>query len=191
MSCPRCMPIAELNAKLNEELAVQRAIAIREARRSNALTQQLRVAHEEDQSSVEIRRLLSEWQKLLGHPKAKIHAGGKRWQTAKGALRHHSFDECLEAIQGLALFPYVVNATRSPSGDPKQRYDGVEHALRDETVIERMRKEKRRAGEASFFDLEEVWYAVRATADFYGQVAVAAARREQAEREAPNGAAET
>jgi hypothetical protein len=63
---------------------------------------------------------------------------GKRAKTVRAALRMgYTVDQLKLALEGLAKFPFVGPSGRCAAGTPAQRYDDVDHALRDETTIER------------------------------------------------------
>lgn len=169
--CPDCLQAAELNERLGHELAAQQGIARREAMRAMAAERRLSEMREDDPDSEQIRSILELWRELTGHKRAKIPASGKRWAAVKRALKDHTEGEVIEAIEGLALFPYVGAHGRKPDGVEKERYDDVEHALRDEITIQRFRSYRNRAKGASFEAVWEMWERTRATSDgYYRQV---------------------
>jgi hypothetical protein len=98
-----------------------------------------------------------------------VEAGGKRWRTVqkalalghtnppleclvhdeKGAKRPDApesavcsvVDELIEAVQGIRLFPFMLNAQRVEALAPgAKRFDDVDHALGDEKRIEKARQ---------------------------------------------------
>jgi hypothetical protein len=155
VTCPACAAaFAELEAKVqsflreNEQLTNELSGAlstIRTLGRQNAaLRGELTRRAEDSPRAEDIRTVLDDWQQ--DHPRAKTPTGGKRWRTVNRALAlGHGVDELLEALAGLRAFPYVGSTGRASTGRPEQRYDDVEHALRDESTIERFRRHAQRA----------------------------------------------
>jgi hypothetical protein len=101
----------------------------------------------EDADAEKVQALLDFW--LESHPKAQCPPGGKRWEVCKKALVLMRDDEagpvaaCLEALEGLRLFPFMDMKTfqRHPenTGRNLKRKDDVEHALGDEVRIAKAR----------------------------------------------------
>jgi hypothetical protein len=158
VTCLACAEaFAQLETKLasflreNEELTNELSGAlstIRTLGRQNAaLRGELTRRAEDSPRAEDIRTVLDAW--LQAHPRAKTPTGGKRWRTVNRALAlGHGVNELLEALAGLRAFPYVGSTGRASTGRPDQRYDDVEHALRDESTIERFRRYAQRATSA-------------------------------------------
>ena len=196
LGCAKCAEKDEVIRTLSDQQAEQATeiaglqLQLRRAGQAEvALRNQLNQATEADtEHDVEIRTLCDAWKRLLGHPKAKAPKTGKRWKVAKAALRHHSAEECMEAIQGLALLPYVGPKGRVATGDEKQRFDDLEHCLGDETKVDRFRGYWLRAQEAAELGTEamfDTWQKVSALeVHWSGLVLGAAVRREQEQQSA-------
>lgn len=141
--CERCTQLEALlkNAEHDiAELGAQLAGVQIQARRAGqaevAIRRQLQEAMEADPKSEEIRDVLNHWQ--AHHPRAKCPTGGKRFVVVKKALKlGFDVDQLKVALDGLRQFPYVGPGGRKATGDKSERYDDVEHALRDEATIER------------------------------------------------------
>lgn len=169
--CERCddleqqnRELAEMNAELSEEVSGLMIQVRKQAGREAALARELRAVFEADPRAEEIREVLEAWKRLLGHKRAKCPADGKRYKLVRAALRSHTKEELIEALEGLALVPFVGAHGRKPNGKKHERYDDVEHALRDEVTIQRCRGYRERARRASFESLHEVYKASEATA---------------------------
>ena len=153
--------IRTLSGELDEQ-AIEISGLQQQLRRAGKAEHMLRVqldqAHEKDtDEDMVIRTLCDAWKRLLGHPRAKTPKTGKRWKVAKAALRHHSAQECLEAIHGLALLPYVGPKGRAATGEEKQRYDELEHCLRDEATVDRFIGYWRRASTAAVDETDAIF----------------------------------
>lgn len=174
----------QIVARTLEEEGEKRAAAEHQARRSGmaelAARRELARALEDEPQAEEITTVLQHWQNKLGHPKANIKLAGKRAGVVRKSMRlghtdpplENVLDELLEAIDGLALFPYV-GPGRKPTGTPKERYDDVEHALRDEATIERFRGYARRGRDATPEAIKTVWQRVCATEHAYYELLMA------------------
>lgn len=141
--CERCAQLeqmlqaAENNlAELGGQLAGLQHQLRRAAGAEQALRQQLEQREESDPKSQDVRAVLAGWE--ARHPRAKTPMTGKRAKTVRAALRMgYTVDQLKLALEGLAKFPFVGPSGRCAAGTPAQRYDDVDHALRDETTIER------------------------------------------------------
>jgi hypothetical protein len=167
------------NEHLTEEISGLLYTTRKQAASIAALTRELRKTHADDPTATEIEIVLANWKHHTGHPKAKTPVGGKRWVVVKKALKDHTLEELLEAIEGLGLVPYVGNHGRKTDGKPSERYDDVEHALRDETTIARFRSYRARALKASSSVLLDVYAAVGATETLYASAVLSALAREE------------
>ena len=141
--CERCQQLEQLlhqsehdMAELGEQLAGVQLQARRAGQAEVAIRRQLQEAMEADPKSEQIREVLNHWQ--AHHPRAKTPTGGKRFVTVKKALKlGFTVEQLKQALDGLRALPYVGPAGRMAEGKPDQRFDDVEHALRDEQTIER------------------------------------------------------
>lgn len=142
--CERCQQLEQLlkqaerdQAELGEQLAGVQIQARRAGQAEVAIRRQLQEAMEADPKSEQIRDVLNHWAAF--HPRAKTPTGGKRFAVVKKALKlGFTVDQLKQALDGLRAFPYVCPpAGRTAVGKPEQRFDDVEHALRDEQTIER------------------------------------------------------
>ena len=141
--CERCQQLEQMlkraehdMAELGEQLAGVQLQARRAGQAEVAIRRQLQEAMEADPKSEQIRDVLNHWQ--AHHPRAKTPTGGKRFVTVKKALKlGFTVDQLKQALDGLRALPYVGPAGRMAAGKPDQRFDDVEHALRDEQTIER------------------------------------------------------
>lgn len=141
--CERCAQLEQMlkraehdMAELGEQLAGVQLQARRAGQAEVAIRRQLQEAMEADPKSEQIREVLNHWQ--AHHPRAKTPTGGKRFVTVKKALKlGFTVDQLKQALDGLRALPYVGPAGRMAAGKPDQRFDDVEHALRDEQTIER------------------------------------------------------
>lgn len=170
------------NEALTEEISGLLDTTRRQGREVVALKRELNRATESDPKSQDVRGVLDAWKRLCGHPRAKCPTDGKAWKVTLRAMRHHSRQEVMEAIEGLALMPYVGAHGRQAAGKPSDRYDDVEHALKDETTIRRFRTYRARALGASSLDLFGVYEALAAEADLYLRAAVTRWHREELKR---------
>jgi hypothetical protein len=157
--CARCQPaeqrIAELeqalqslsdeNDQLGQELAGARRTVRTLERQITKLSTDLDRAHETDPRSVEIKVILEYWKLKTGHKRAKTPLTGERAKLVKGKLRTYKAGELMEAIDGLALLPYVRDGKRVAYGHPSERYDDIDHALGTEKRIETHRRKFKEA----------------------------------------------
>lgn len=152
-SCSRLEDLlkqSEINARderqmWEDQLAEKERLQRSQGATIQALKRELAAAREEEPEADAIRDLLDAWKRLTGHPRAKTPLAGERAKFVRQALKHHEPDELLEALNGLALYPYATGKGRQASGTPKQRYDDVEYALKNEKVIDQMRGRAQRA----------------------------------------------
>jgi hypothetical protein len=154
--CSRCEPteaenaamrqalqsISDENTELMRQVAGLMDTVNTLGKQKQALKQELTRAREEEPGSEEVKTILEHWLRATGRAerrgrKPNISMAGKRAQTVRKALRFHKGEELLEAIDGLALKPYVGPKGRSTVGLPEQRYDEVEHCMKDEPVVDR------------------------------------------------------
>lgn len=158
----------------NNQLAEENAALSHQLRRAGmaemALRRQLEKTLEDEPEAEQIRSIITYWKVKLGHPRAKAPMGGKRAKIVRAALRTHSVTELKQAIDGLALLPYVTDKGRRPTGEPSQRYDDLEYALKDEQRIERFRAYWDRAMRADVWRRYEAWEMVSAVADRYADL---------------------
>lgn len=162
----------EENEKLTNQLSGYMATQRRDAGTIGSLTAELRKRDIEDPANADVQCVLDNWVHHCRSITRKgrqpvIDPGSKRWTIARKALKRHSVAECLEAIEGLALLPYVTDRGRTATGRPSQRYDDIEYALKDETTVERCRKYRARVLGASADMLFEASQAASATACLY------------------------
>lgn len=83
----------------------------------------------------EMNALIERWRNATGHRKSK--ASKDRFDLIRARLNDgYDIAEIELAIDGLAAFPFVVNAQRCAEGRPSQRFDQMEHALRSGSKLE-------------------------------------------------------
>lgn len=84
----------------------------------------------------ELDRLIERWKRATGHERSKNSKD--RLDLIRARLKDGYTVEQIElAIDGLAACPYVVDAQRSRTGHPSQRYDQLEHCLKGGARLER------------------------------------------------------
>ena len=163
---------AEANIVELGEMLAGRELQLRRAGQAEvALRRELDRTREEAPDGETVRVILNYWKRKLGHPRAKSPLTGKRAQVVRKALRENKAEEIMEAIDGLALVPFVGDGGRRPTGTPEQRYDELEIALRDETSVRRFRgyaqRAKALADGAEWRKLAEVHHEAAVVADEY------------------------
>lgn len=152
--------LAALQAELNEahqEIAGLQQQLRRAGSAEMALRRELNRVREDEPQAQEVRAVLDHWKRRLGHPKAKCPLTGKRAKVVRLALRSHSLAEVLEAVDGLALVPFVGARGRKQQGEPHERHDDVEHCLGDEQRIMRFRGYLQRARGTTVERRLELW----------------------------------
>jgi hypothetical protein len=175
-----CRECAEKNALLTDELSG----ALHTVRKLGAENSRLRGGgpHNapDDPKTVNVWIILENWMWLCRGRKRNdrkprlpvIDPGSKRWQIASRALKRESegMIACIEAIEGLACRPYVIDTPpfRSASGRPSQRKDDIEYALKDETQVEKARMWRAETLGASEPALWHAYQAAEASAFLYG-----------------------
>lgn len=84
----------------------------------------------------EISEVIDYWKAKTGHERSRNSKD--RFDLVRARLTDgYDFEQIRLAIDGLAAFPYVVNAQRRSEGKPSQRYDQLKHALKGGTELER------------------------------------------------------
>jgi hypothetical protein len=181
--CRACEALKDTVRTLQEQnnaLAEENAGLSHQLRRAGAaemgLRRKLEKACEDEPDAPDIRRVLNAWKRH--HPKAKTPLAGKRAGVVRKALRSHTVEECIEALEGLALLPFVTKGGRRPTGPPECRYDDVEHALRDEQTIARFRSYWSRAKAANLEQRYDAWVMVTRVADRYAELLMEAVHEE-------------
>ena len=97
--------------------------------------------HGEGAEAAVVIDVIEYWVAATGHERAKVSAAGARADAVRKALRlGHTTEELQEAIDGAALYPFVVHKQRSRTGTEDQRYDDLPTVFRDEVQIMKMRK---------------------------------------------------
>lgn len=102
----------------------------------------LNAAQAIDPSNAEIKDLLEYWHKAVGRDgRTKLPLDGDRAKRVRWALKHFDASEIREAIDGLALFPYVWGdpKRRMRHGVRSQRSDDLTACLYSERTVERFR----------------------------------------------------
>jgi hypothetical protein len=83
-----------------------------------------------------VQAVFDHWRAECGHDKAKL--GEKRAAVVRARLRDNfTEDQLLRAVDGVAMFPFVVNGQRRAKGKPDQRYDDLELICRNEVNVEK------------------------------------------------------
>jgi hypothetical protein len=145
--CPHCATFAEENNNQHLEIVGYQAEILHLVREKNALKRELTAARRSDPNAQDIERILKLWRAACvprsSRNRVSIDLDGDRAKVVRAALkskvtgtRKERRRMCADAIRGLALRPYVVNAQRKGAGTKEQRYCDVEHALKDEKHIE-------------------------------------------------------
>jgi hypothetical protein len=174
--CPHCRLMAGENERLTEDLSGLLDTTRRQGNEIVGLKNALAQADVDHASNAQVQCLLLNWMHLcrgrtpddkLKGRRPIIAPGSARWKIARAALREHTVQECLEAIEGLAALPYVGAHGRKADGKPSERFDDLEYALKDETFIEKARKYRARALGASERALFDAWRAAEATQTLY------------------------
>lgn len=102
----------------------------------------------------DIVKLIERWKRATGHEKSKTSAD--RVKLIKARLSdEYSVEQIALAIDGLACFPFVVNAQRKSEGKPSQRFDQLEHALKGGQKLERFAVLGHQARQAGLVTWEE------------------------------------
>lgn len=155
------------NDQQAEEIAGMHAQRRRDARAETALRTRLKFFEEQDPDNDTIMGILDHWhQQLCPWKKVRLTPTGARAGLARHALKGHEPSELEEAINGLALLPYVVSGKgRRPTGEPDQWYGELRYVLKDETSIQHYRDYWHRASSAAKFRQREAWEMVSAVAD--------------------------
>jgi hypothetical protein len=185
LTCARCQELAaELEAKteivrklslsntgLAEELSGAME-AVRATGKENAtLKRNISRQARESAKAEQVEKVIEHWKRR--RPKTKASSfppGGKNWQTIEKALSLMAEDEdgpvkaCCEAIDGLHIAPWEAYGKRyMRDGQGRTLRNRLEHALGDETRIERCRGIVRRV-RADEADLAwELWQVAMST----------------------------
>lgn len=107
-------------------------------------SQALKVADDSD----DVEALMSAWRTLCrkGDERVKIPLDGKRAQFTRKARGWFDDDTLLEAIHGIALYPYDAGyGERSATGTQKQRRDDLVYLFADEERVDKFCKLAQRA----------------------------------------------
>jgi len=84
----------------------------------------------------EISEVIDYWKDRCNHKNSRNSKD--RFDLVRARLTDgYDFEQIRLAIDGLAAFPFVVNAQRRSEGKPSQRYDQLKHALKGGTELER------------------------------------------------------
>lgn len=149
--CPHCRTFAVENEKLTDEVSGLLSLTRRQALSEQALRRELKNARHAEPLARDITAILKLWRALCSTKRSSIDLDGKRAAIARTALKSLTAADpdatpeeqrrqrrrmCMDAVRGLALRPYVVNAQRKGAGTKDQRYAKIEHALGDEGRIE-------------------------------------------------------
>lgn len=185
--CGRCQPLealidqyeatqlemGEVIARLEDELAGREGQLRSEGAKVTALKRELRQVRESEPGAEVVEKVLEHWMKVTGRQgkagrRPSIEVAGKRGQTVKKALRLKDVrtgkayrpEDLMEALTGLGLLPYVGPKGRQRTDrNGAKRYDEVEHALGDETKIDRFVDHARRAaGVATSESMLQAWW---------------------------------
>lgn len=102
----------------------------------------------------ELDRLVDRWKRATGHLKSQNSKD--RLDLIRARLKDgYSVEQIELAIDGLGACPYVVDAQRSRTGKPSQRYDQLKHCLRGGQELERFAVIGHRARKAGAVTWEE------------------------------------
>lgn len=142
-NCPGCRTFAEENGRQHLEIVGYQAEILHLVREKNALKRELANARQSEPLARDITAILKLWRALCSTKRSSIELDGDRAKVVRAALKSKVTGTpkekrrmCMDAVRGLALRPYVVNAQRKGTGKPEQRYAKIEHALGDEGRIE-------------------------------------------------------
>jgi DNA-binding Lrp family transcriptional regulator len=185
LTCEQCMELAmELEAKTeiirklsvtNTELAEELSGAMEAARatgKENANLKRARTREARESAKAEqVEGVIEHWKKH--RPKTKASSfppGGRNWQTIEKALNLMGDDDdgpvraCCEAIDGLHIAPWEAYGKRyMKPRDGRTLRNRLEHALGDETKIERCRSIVRRVKADEADRAWELWLVAQAT----------------------------
>jgi uncharacterized phage protein (TIGR02220 family) len=125
-------------ADLEDKIAGLKVTVDKQAREIGRLTRKLEQddpqAHHPQRR--EIHDLIEYWKEATGHTKSK--ASKDRFDLIRARLKDgFDLDTIRLAIDGIARFPYVVNAQRRTEGKTSQRFDQLSHALGSGEKVER------------------------------------------------------
>ncbi len=165
------------NAGLTDEISGYMRTNRTQSRQIGALSAELRKLSAADPRSADIQTVLVNWQNLTGRKRAAIDPSTKRWRMVATALkREHGVqgmdgqERCIHAVEGVALLPYVGTHGRQAHGKPSRRYDDVQYALGDESMVERALKYRAVVLGACTDDLVMAWEQAGKTLDLYATI---------------------
>lgn len=108
-----------------------------QSRRIGQLERQLTADDPEHHpQKAEIFDVIAHWQKVTDHPNAK--PSKDRFDLVRSRIKDgYELEQIKLALDGIGAYRYVVNAQRKTHGNPSQRYDQMEHALKGGQKLER------------------------------------------------------
>jgi hypothetical protein len=170
--CPHCASFAAENGQLTEEVSALTFLTRKQALSEQALRRELKQLRRSDPLAQDITAILKLWRALCSTKRSSIDLDGDRAKVVRAALKSKVTGDrkekrrmCMDAVRGLALRPYVVNAQRKGAGRPEQRYAKIEHALGDEGRIEDHASFYRMALGSSLEWKDAAWAAARSAED--------------------------
>ena len=128
--CPRCEALQRDLELAEKDLATKR-------RTIKSLQGDKTRARKEYARREEVVDCFNHWAEVTGHSRSKM--SDDRFDVIKARLEEgYSVDQVKLAFDGLAAFPYVVNAQRKSEGSRAQKFDDVEHACSKGSRLERL-----------------------------------------------------
>lgn len=107
---------------------------------NNALRQLLREANKESgelDPADDVRTVFEHWQTACSHPSAKL--GPKRATLVRKAIGWgYTVKDLCRAVDGKALYPFVVDGRYCQTGRREDRYDDLEHCIGSEKRIDKL-----------------------------------------------------
>jgi hypothetical protein len=136
MSCEACTKEKARFAALSVDFENLQAELVAKRREIGRLRGELTKQHQSSPEHQSVQSVFDHWRAECGHDKAKL--GEKRAAVVRARLRDNfTEDQLLRAVDGVAMFPFVVNGQRRAKGKPDQRYDDLELICRNEVNVEK------------------------------------------------------
>lgn len=160
--CDRCEALLSENSQLTDEISGLLYTTRRQAASIAGLEGELRKVRQDSPQAQDVRFVLTRWKALTGHLRSKIDPEGDRWALAAKAVKRWGVEDCLDAVQGLALAPYMHYGRRrlAPCGKTGccVRRDDIKDAFNTEVRFEDCLSIAKRANQA---ESERLWEAQR------------------------------
>lgn len=136
MSCDACTKEKARFQALSVDFENLQAELVAKRREIGRLKGELTKQNQSSPEHQSVQAVFDHWREQCGHERAKL--GEKRAAVVRARLRDNFTEEqLLRAVDGVAMFPFVVNGQRRPKGKPDQRYDDLELICRNEVNVEK------------------------------------------------------